>query len=94
MKNYQIYTTQEVYCIEKSEKRQYPYHSRAANVIGFVGYDEKTGSYNGRYGLEAYYQSDLENNKPEESIGIVTSIEKCTRFFRKKDWKNKNRLGE
>ena len=60
-----------------------------------MGYDEKTGSYNGRYGLEAYYQSDLENNKSEESIGIVTSIEPNVQdSFRKKDWKNKNRLGE
>ena len=78
-----IYNTRGIH-IEKSEKRQYPYHSRAANVIGFVGYDEKTESYNGRYGLEAYYQSDLENNKSEESIGIVTSIEPNVQDFLEK----------
>ena len=85
-----IYNTRGIH-IEKSEKRQYPYHSRAANVIGFVGYDEKTESYNGRYGLEAYYQSDLENNKSEESIGIVTSIEPNVQdFLEKKIGKIKN----
>ena len=44
-------------------KRYYPYGSLAAQVIGFVG-DENTGLY----GLEAYYEKDLEGQS-----GLVIS---------------------
>ena len=75
-----VYYTSGIH-LEKIEKRKYPFRHRASHVLGFVGYDEKSKSYNGRYGLESYYQSELESGEVDESIGIVTSIEPNVQNF-------------
>ena len=44
---------------EPDTKRFYPQGALAANVIGHQGYDEKTGTFHGIYGLEGYYDDVL-----------------------------------
>ncbi len=46
--------------IEKEKWRYYPGDSLAANVIGFTGYDDSGLNILGRYGLEKYYEDNLE----------------------------------
>lgn len=47
--------------------RFYPNGTLAAHLLGFMGYQEKTGDYAGRYGLEKYYNRILNR---EESPGF------------------------
>ena len=48
--------------IEKENWRYYPGGSLAANVIGFVGYDNSGINLEGRYGLEKYYDGVLKRD--------------------------------
>jgi cell division protein FtsI (penicillin-binding protein 3)/stage V sporulation protein D (sporulation-specific penicillin-binding protein) len=48
--------------IEKENWRYYPGDNLAANVIGFVGYDNTGTSLEGRYGLEKYYNDNLKRD--------------------------------
>jgi cell division protein FtsI/penicillin-binding protein 2 len=43
----------------KEKWRIYPGDSLGAHVVGFVGYDSSNDIYNGRYGLERYYEDNL-----------------------------------
>lgn len=39
--------------------REYPFGSLASHVVGFVSQDEGTGSAEGQYGVEAFYNAEL-----------------------------------
>jgi cell division protein FtsI/penicillin-binding protein 2 len=45
--------------IENEKWRYYPGESLAANIIGFIGYDDTGTNLVGRYGLEKYYNDTL-----------------------------------
>ncbi|MFH1626848.1 MAG: penicillin-binding protein 2 [bacterium] len=48
--------------IEKENWRYYPGDSLAANLIGFVGFDNAGEKLEGRYGLEKYYDDNLKRD--------------------------------
>ncbi len=60
--------------IEKENWRYYPGGSLAANLIGFVGYDNTGTNLEGRYGLEKYYDDTLKRSGDSLYVNAFAEI--------------------
>ncbi|TSC60432.1 MAG: cell division protein FtsI (penicillin-binding protein 3) [Parcubacteria group bacterium LiPW_15] len=64
---------------KQSPDRFYPFGTTAAQVIGFVGPDDKKNGEVGRYGLEKFYDNSLSgadsNNELASGEGLVLTID-------------------
>ncbi len=49
--------------VEKENWRYYPGESLASNLVGFVGFDDTGTNLEGRYGLEKYYNENLNRDR-------------------------------
>lgn len=60
--------------IEKEKWRYYPGENLAANVIGFVGFDDKGENILGRYGLEKQYNDNLQRDSSGLYVNTFAEI--------------------
>ena len=60
--------------IEKQNWRYYPGGTLAANLIGFVGYDNTGTTLEGRYGLEKYYDDNLKRDNSGLYVNAFAEI--------------------
>ncbi len=60
--------------IEKEKWRYYPGGRLGSNLIGFVGYDDTGKSLVGRYGLEKYYDDNLERKSDNLYVNTFAQI--------------------
>ncbi len=60
--------------IEKENWRYYPGDNLAANVIGFVGYNNTGTDLEGRYGLEKYYNDNLKRDNDGLYVNAFAEI--------------------
>lgn len=60
---------------ERVPMRFYPFGTRAAHVIGYVGPDEKGPEYRGHYGIEQYYDEVLSAGTRDIVLTIDPSIQ-------------------
>jgi cell division protein FtsI/penicillin-binding protein 2 len=60
--------------IEKQNWRYYPGDSLAANLVGFVGFDNTGTNLEGRYGLEKYYDDNLKRDNSSLYVNAFAEI--------------------
>ncbi len=60
--------------ITKEKWRYYPGDSLASRIIGFVGYDDSGKNFEGRYGLEKYYDATLKRDSSNLYVNTFAQI--------------------
>jgi stage V sporulation protein D (sporulation-specific penicillin-binding protein) len=60
--------------ISKENWRYYPGDSLAANIIGLTGYDDSGTNIEGRYGLEKYYDDNLNRSNGDMYVNTFAEI--------------------
>ncbi len=58
----------------KDKWRYYPFAELASQTVGFVGYDDKTESLSGRYGLERYYEDLLSRDGSSSKVNFFADV--------------------
>lgn len=59
--------------VRNQSDRFYPFENLAAQLLGFVGFNDDGNSQSGRYGLEKYYDEELSGENGAEKEGKIVS---------------------